>query len=188
MVDQFERLQEEVSAEAHGKKYKIRGRFFTFLLASIVVSLFLIWQGVQVLSRAPVINIGDEAKVDVFVYSIQKIETILVIEEGILSRRAKGVYKLVTMTVRNDTDEKQRVNEAIFSVVDSEGVEYYPICRSDLGSCVEALPQTFTENIIDPDEEVFAVFIFDVEKEATGFKMKIVDDKFTGTHSLFDLD
>jgi len=166
----------------------ITGKMFALLIALFVLFLFVVWRAWDVYSQPPVIPIGQEASIEPFVYSVLSVESRTVIGTGVLARRAKGVYKIVTITVRNDNAKRHSVNEELFSVVDGAGVEYFPVCRADIGSCIEDLPETFTQRILDPDEEILGIFIFDVEPESTGFKLRIVKDPFLGDSVLFDLD
>lgn len=165
----------------------LRGRTFVFLVALAVLFGFFLWQGVRTFAEPDVVPIGEEQEIYPFVYSVQSVQSSVSIGSGLLERRADGVYKTVTVTVRNANAKPHSVSEDIVSIVDAAGEEYYPLCRSDLGSCVE-LPQTFTERFVEPNEEVFGVFVFDVPARSTGFKLKILTDPFSGTFILFDLD
>jgi len=173
----------------HGRlRVHITGRMFVVLVALCVIFLFALWRAWDVYSQPPVIAIGEEEEVGSFVYSVLSVESRVVIEDGVLARRAEGVYKIVKITVRNEDDRRHNVNEELFSVIDAAGTEYLPVCRADIGSCVEELPQTFTQRIVDPGEEILGIFIFDVDTDASGFKLKIIRDAFVGDHVLFDLD
>jgi|GEM_PF-2889424 hypothetical protein len=188
MAEQFERLREHALYPKHPARSPLfSGRAFVFVIACVVVFLFVVWQGTRLLAQPEVIPFGREHAIYPFIYSVQRVETSTAVGTGLLGRAARGVYKNVTISVRNENSKRHAIAQDIVSVVDAAGQEYYPLCRSDLGSCVE-LPKTFTQNFLDPDEEVLGVFVFDVPAEATGFKLKILTDVFSGAFVLFDLD
>lgn len=188
MPERFERLMRPAAAEGEERRrIHLPSRSFVTFIAVILIA---VWLGVRVydLIAAPEVTvIGESMQAGAFTYEVTKVETSKVIGSGLLAESAEGVYKTVSVAVLNSDDVSHGIDQNAFTIIDAEGVEYFPVCRTDLGDCVN-VPDTFTLSLLPAGVETIGVFTYDVDPRATGFRLRVIIEPVSGKSIYFKLD
>lgn len=119
-------------------------------------------------------KIGDTVTVGHFSYKVAAVQDKATVGSQYANSSADGVYKIVSLVVRNNDKEARYADSNMFKLVDDQNREFGTSTEATTSySISQGGKSDFFLKQINPSIEVGGVLIFDVPKDAKGFKLEV---------------
>lgn len=116
----------------------------------------------------------DKVPVGHFLFSVGTVKDLEEISDGFTKKKAAGIYKLVGIAAINTDKESRYLDNSMFKLLDSKGRIYD---NSVEGSMAVSMNSNGEANLflkqVSPSLGAGGVLVFDVPKDADGFRLEV---------------
>jgi hypothetical protein len=117
---------------------------------------------------------GDTVSVGNFSYRVDQVEDKADIGNQFTNTKANGVFKIISLTLRNNDTKPRSVTATMFKLIDSQGREYSHSVEANTAFIMSAgNDYDLFLKTANPGLEISGIIIFDVPKDAQGLKLEV---------------